>query len=77
MEVDGPIQFHLERHYKRVSQSQTNCFQLTVTAGSKNSEIVYSIVDGNLQSNFSIDPSTGEIQVAHPLDFELVAPTPL
>jgi cadherin 23 len=48
-----------------------------VTAGSKNSEIVYSIVDGNLQSNFSIDPSTGEIQVAHPLDFELVAPTPL
>ena len=44
-------------------------------AGSSNSEIRYSIVDGNAQGNFSIHPVTGELSVTHPLDFELLAPS--
>ena len=42
--------------------------------GSANSEIRYSIIDGNDSGNFSIDAVTGEMSVAHPLDFERIPP---
>lgn len=43
--------------------------------GSDNSRIRYSILDGDMRSNFSIDAITGELSVTHPLDFELLAPS--
>jgi len=49
-----------------------NCFFLS---GSVNSQIRYSIIKGDAGGNFSIEPNTGELQVAHPLDFELLPPT--
>lgn len=46
--------------------------------GSANSRLEYSIIDGgDAQGNFTVDPNTGEIGVAHPLDFELLAPSVL
>ena len=45
--------------------------------GSANSEIRYSIIDGNDSGNFSIDAVTGEMSVAHPLDFERIPPLSL
>ncbi len=43
--------------------------------GSANSQIRYSIIDGDIRGNFSIDAATGELSVVHPLDFELLAPS--
>lgn len=62
-----------------IGTGKTNeCYDLALwfcLAGSSNSEIRYSIVDGNAQGNFSIHPVTGELSVTHPLDFELLAPS--
>lgn len=32
-------------------------------------------MDGDAQGNFTIDSTTGEIGVVHPLDFELLSPS--
>lgn len=43
--------------------------------GSANSQIQYSIIDGDDHGNFTIDETTGEIGVVRPLDFELLDPS--
>lgn len=43
--------------------------------GSANSQIQYSIIDGDDHGNFTIDETTGEIGVFRPLDFELLDPS--
>ena len=52
-----------------------NIVFLKMLLGSANSQIRYSIIDGDVQSNFSIDFKTGELSVVHPLDFELLTPS--
>ena len=52
-----------------------NIVFLKILLGSANSQIRYSIIDGDVQSNFSIDFKTGELSVVHPLDFELLTPS--
>jgi len=49
--------------------------QIFCLVDSDNSRIRYSIIGGDLQSNFTIHRTTGELSVTHPLDFELLAPS--
>jgi hypothetical protein len=48
---------------------------MMILLDSDNSRIRYSIIGGDLQSNFTIHRTTGELSVTHPLDFELLAPS--
>ncbi|XP_057365539.1 cadherin-23-like isoform X1 [Daphnia carinata] len=75
------IQSHFEIY---INENELNFpYTFTVEAfdrdlnDSDNSRIRYSIIDGDLQSNFSIHRVTGELSVVHPLDFELLAPSML
>jgi len=49
--------------------------QIMRDTGSANSQIQYSIIDGDDHGNFTIDETTGEIGVVRPLDFELLDPS--
>lgn len=41
-----------------------------LSPGTKNSQIVYSLVSGEFSRNFTIDPKNGVIRPAHPMDYE-------
>lgn len=63
-----------DRHFKTTTNQKQICF-FCFLVDSDNSRVRYSIIGGDLQSNFTIHRTTGELSVTHPLDFELLAPS--
>jgi hypothetical protein len=70
---DGILGFFFGSTLQDNNKSKTNLFCFLVD--SDNSRVRYSIIGGDLQSNFTIHRTTGELSVTHPLDFELLAPS--